>query len=210
MRAQLQDDPEQLLAMAKTGSLDDLGRLLQLYRNYLKLLASTQMDQKLQARFSPSDVVQETFFEAHRDFRQFRGQTEPELLAWLRQILVHNLGRLVEKNVLAAKRDVRREVSLDRIAASLDRSTAGLHAVLADHVPSPSSDADHREHAVILADQLAQLPSDYRQVLVLRHLEGRPFKEVAQRMGRSPGAVRMLWLRAIGQLRQLLDARGLP
>ena len=61
----------------------------------------------------------------------------------------------------------------------------------------------------VLADQLAQLPADYRDVLVLRHLEGLSFGEVAERMGRSPGAVRMLWLRAIDQLRERLDARGL-
>lgn len=209
MRAEPQSDPGQLLALARTGAPECLGRLLQLYSNYLKLLATTQMDDKLRGRFSPSDVVQETFFEAHRDFQQFRGQSERELLGWLRQILINNLARLVEKNVLAAKRDVRREVSLERIGASLDRSAARLESVLADGGASPSSDAHRREHAVILADQLTELPPDYRRVLVLRHLEGLPFKEVARRMERSPGAVRMLWLRAVGELRRMLQTRGL-
>ena len=71
---------------------------------------------------------------------------------------------------------------------------------------SPSSHAHHSERAARVADQLARLPPDYREVLVLRNLEGLPFSEVALRMGRSAGAVRILWVRAVDQLRQLLQA----
>ncbi|HUT92260.1 MAG TPA: sigma-70 family RNA polymerase sigma factor [Thermoguttaceae bacterium] len=209
MRLESPPDQEQLLRSARAGKLECLGQLLQLYGNYLKLLAATQIDEKLLARSSPSDVVQETFLEAHRDFGQFRGQSVPEFLAWLRRILVNNLSRLVEKHVLAEKRDVRRETSLGGIGGALERSAARLESVLVDQAASPSSNAQRREYAIILANQLAELSQDYRDVLVLRHLEGLPFGEVAERMGRSPGAVRMLWLRAIGQLRERLDARGL-
>ena len=141
MYSECRPSPVELLSEARRGGSVGLGQLLQLYGNYLKLLASTQIDEKLRARFSPSDVVQDTFFEAHRDFEQFRGQSEAEFLAWLRQILVNNLLRIVEKNVLAAKRDVRREVSIQEIGAALGRSTARLEAVLADQEGSPSSNA---------------------------------------------------------------------
>jgi len=62
---------------------------------------------------------------------------------------------------------------------------------------------------VLLADRLAELPPDYREVLVLRHFQDLPFEEVGRRMGRSAGAVRMLWLRAIGQLREVLQSGDL-
>jgi RNA polymerase sigma-70 factor (ECF subfamily) len=65
-----------------------------------------------------------------------------------------------------------------------------------------------RERAAVLADQLARLRPQYRDVLVLRHLEELPFEEVARRMERSPGAVRMLWLRAIDELRRVLNEEG--
>jgi len=208
MHAQSPASPDELLESALSGKTECRGRLLARYDNYLKLLAATQIDDKLQGRCSPSDVVQETFCDAHRDFDQFRGRSEREFLAWLRQILVNNLSRLVEKHVLAAKRDVRREVSLEEIGARLKQSTTRLEAVLADHdAASPSSDVRRREDAVALADHLAELPPDYRQVLVFRHLEGLPFREVAERMGRSHGAARMLWLRAIQRLRGLMDTR---
>lgn len=203
-----QSETNRLLKSALGGHEDSLGRLLQTYLNYLKLLARTQLDQKLQARTSPSDVVQDTLMEAHRDFPKFRGSCPEEFLGWLRKILINNLGRIVQRHVLAEKRDVRREVSLDDVGATLERSAARLVAVLADRGQSPSSGAQTHEAGLILADELEELPADYREVIVLRHIESLSFADVAVRMERSTGAVRMLWMRAIADLRVRLGARG--
>jgi RNA polymerase sigma-70 factor (ECF subfamily) len=202
-------DPEQLLAEARDGRAGALGDLLELYRNYLTLLARTQIDMHLQGRASASDVVQETFLDACRDFARFRGSNEAELLAWLRQVLVCNLGRLVQQQVLAQKRSVRREVSLERRLADLDESSARIEAALVGRQSSPSASAQRRERIALLADQLARLPDDYREVIVLRNLEGLAFDEVARRMGRSAGAVRILWVRAVDRLRQQLEGEEL-
>jgi RNA polymerase sigma-70 factor (ECF subfamily) len=177
-----------------------------LYRNYLKLLVATQLEGKLQRRVSPSDLVQETFLEANRDFPQFRGQSSREFFAWLRRILVNNLHRAVEQHVLTEKRSLRREVSLEAIASSLDQSTARLEAILPDPGTSPSMNVQGHEQEIQLADQLSALPSAYREVIVLRHIEGLPFEEVGRRMERSTGAVRMLWLRAMQRLRERMNA----
>jgi RNA polymerase sigma-70 factor, ECF subfamily len=200
---------EQLLVQARAGVSDGLGRLLDYYGNYLKLLVTTHIDERLRARCSPSDVVQETFCEAHRDFASFRGNTEGEFLAWLRKILVNNMAREVERHILTAKRDVRREIHLGAMEQAVERSAARLESVLADRGPSPSADVHHHERSIMLANYLAELPADYRQVLVLRHCEELPFKDIAERMGRSAGAVRMLWLRAIGQIRERLTVGGM-
>jgi RNA polymerase sigma-70 factor, ECF subfamily len=111
--------------------------------------------------------------------------------------------------VVAKRRDVRRELSLDRISDSLERSSARLASGLTVELSSPSMGAQRREQSAWLADLLAQLPDDYRRVLVLRHLEELPFEEVGRRMNRSSGAVRMLWLRAIDQLRTLCSEEDL-
>jgi RNA polymerase sigma-70 factor (ECF subfamily) len=139
---------------------------------------------------------------------QFRGHTTAEFLAWLRRILVNNLARVVEQHVLAEKRDVRREVSLERLASALEQSTARLEAILPDAGSSPSAGAHRRELEIVLADQLAELPSDYRDVIVFRHIDALPFDEIGRRMERTSGAVRMLWLRAIKLLRERLESRG--
>jgi RNA polymerase sigma-70 factor (ECF subfamily) len=165
------------------------------------------LDSRLRGRVSPSDIVQDTFFEAHRDFKQFRGQSTAEFVSWLRRIVVHNILRVVEQHLLTEKRDVRREVSLEEIGRRLEQSTARLETLLAVESDSPSRHAVEREHEVLLADALAELPPDYRDVIVLRHIEGLPFDRVAERMNRTVGAVRMLWLRALKRLREELQER---
>jgi RNA polymerase sigma-70 factor (ECF subfamily) len=52
-----------------------------------------------------------------------------------------------------------------------------------------------------VANRLAQLPPHYREVIILRNLEGLPFEKIAQRMGRTSVAVRQLWTRAIRRLK---------
>ena len=207
MPSQAQGEVDKLFASARQGSISCLGRLLTLYSNYLKLLIAAQLDERLQVRVSPSDIVQETFFEAHRDFHQFRGQSPGEFVAWLRRILVNNILRVVEQHLLAEKRDVRREISLEQIGKRLDQSTARLESLLAQPGDSPSGHAQRHEQEIILADALAELPKDYQQVILLRHIEGLPFEQVAERMARSSGAVRMLWLRALERLRKSFPER---
>ncbi len=202
-------DPERLLAEARLGQRDRLGALLELYRNYLLLVARTGIDLHLQGQVNPSDAVQEAFLEACRDFGQFRGSSEAEFLGWLRRILVHNLGRLAERQLRAGKRDARRQVSLEQRLATLEGSAAGLGAALVSAATSPSGQAQRREWGAVLADHLARLPADYREVIVLRNLEGLAFEEVGRRMDRTAAAVRVLWLRALDRLRRLLKEEDL-
>lgn len=197
---------DELLGGAQGGDEQQLGRLLQLYRNYLTILATTQLDARLRRRISPSDLVQEAMLGAYRDFPKFRGHTERELLAWLRQILINCLHHAYEAHVQAGRRDIRREISLDDMNHALDQSVIRLGHVLADHGPSPSAPVHERERAVAIADQLAKLKPDDRDVIVLRNLQGLSFDEIALRMDRKPGAVRMLWLRAIERFRKVYEA----
>ena len=193
--------PEELLEQARSGDLESFGQLLSQYRNYARLLARTLIGTTLRLRLDPSDLVQETFLEAHRDFPRFDGSTERELLAWLRRILARNLADQARRQK-AGLRDIRRQVSLE---AMLDRSSARMQQALVAVVSSPSAAAAQREQAVLLADALADLPPDYREVIILRNLERLRFEEVAARMGRSPGAVRMLWTRALERLSRALE-----
>jgi len=179
-------------------------QLLEAYRNYLRLLARTGMNAALKDKADPSDLVQETLLKAHRCFGQFRGRTEPELTTWLRQILARNLCDLVRRYQTSGAREVARECSLEDI---LEHSSLALGNLLAAPGGSPSENAQRRELSVVLADALADLPADYREVIVLRSLDERDWDEVAQKMSRSTGAVRLLWTRALARLRPLIEAR---
>jgi RNA polymerase sigma-70 factor (ECF subfamily) len=178
-----------------------LGPLLERYRHYLTVLAQVEVGRHLRSKLDPADLVQETFLEAHRHFAAFAGGNEAQLVRWLRQILAGTLANQVRRFLGTQGRDVRLE---QQLADAVDRSSAALDGALAASVSTPSQQASRREQAVLLADALTTLPDDYRETIVLRHLEGLTFPEVARRMGRSVDSVEKLWLRALGRLRQAL------
>jgi RNA polymerase sigma-70 factor (ECF subfamily) len=199
----------QLLAQARQANGEGLGALLELYRDYLGVLVRARLGARLRAVVNPSDLVQQTFLEACRDFGQFAGTSTVQWQAWLRRILAHNLAALVERHVQARKRDVRRQVPLQPMSSAAEDSAAGPGVALASPDSSPSAQAQRHEASAVLADQLARLPAPDREVLRLRNLEGLAFEEVARRMGRTPGAVRVLWVRALDRLRLLLKEEDL-
>ncbi len=173
------------------------------YRQYLSMLAQAQLGRLVRAKSDASDIVQMTMLEAHRDFRQFSGHEEAELLAWMRRILSHNLFN-EHRRYTAKRRAAAREVSLEYVCNGVEDSSISLGRGLADDTPRPSQLAQKKEAAVLVADVLARLPEDYRTVLILRILQGVSAEEVAEQMGRTPGAVRMLQLRALAAMRGLM------
>jgi RNA polymerase sigma-70 factor (ECF subfamily) len=195
-----QDAPEQLIRDARRGD-EALGRLLARYSNYLLILARVEIGRRLQGKLDPADLVQDVFLDAARYFPTFRGGTEPEFTAWLRQILAGVLANTLRRYFGTRARDPRLEQDL---RAGVDRSSCMLTEQLAAPGTSPSEIAVRREQAVLFADALGRLADDYREVIVLRHLEGLAFAEVSARMGRSVDSVEKLWLRALARLRQEL------
>jgi RNA polymerase sigma-70 factor (ECF subfamily) len=195
------DVVERLLPLAKAGYPDALGQLLEQYRNYLELLARLQIGRHLQSKVDASDLVQETFLDAHATFAEFRGATERELLGWLRQVMAYNLASLTRYYCGTQRRDVGLE---RRLTGELDQSSQALQAGLVATTGTPSQDVVRREQAVLVADALGRLPATYREVIVLRELEGLTFPEVARQMSRSVDSVKKLWVRALARLRGAL------
>jgi RNA polymerase sigma-70 factor (ECF subfamily) len=195
--AEPDNDVGQWLQAARGGSNDALGQALELCRRYLLLIAERNLDSGLRAKGGASDLVQETFFEAQRDFGQFHGTTEPELRAWLSRLLLNNVGAFVTRYRGTLKRDVGREIGVGG-----DGSSDNAGPVLAAASPSPSEEASAREQAEALQRALARLPEDYRRVVVLRYREARSFEEIGTLMNRSADAARKLWARAMEQLRE--------
>jgi RNA polymerase sigma-70 factor (ECF subfamily) len=166
------------------------------YREYLHLLARMQLGPQMQAKMDASDIVQETLLKAHQAQDQFRGQTEAERAAWLRQILLNTLTD-------AARRfgGQGRDLHLER---SLDESSARLEQWLAANHSSPSEAAMRQEELLRLADALARLPADQRTAVELMHLKGYSVDEISRRMGRSVYSVGGLLRRGMGKLRAFL------
>jgi RNA polymerase sigma-70 factor (ECF subfamily) len=196
-----------LLDLASSGDGTALGVLLQRYHNYLTLLARVQLGRRIQGKIDVLDVVQDVSLEVHRKIGMFRGSSEGEFLAWLRQILSGILANQVRRYFGTKRRDVRLERDLWE---DLDRSSRSLGGQLVAAQSSPSAQASRREQAVFLADAIGGLPNDYREVIILRQLEGLSFPQVAERMGRTEDSVKNLWARALARLRRSLEVLDGP
>lgn len=196
------DGVAELIRRAQDGEAAAVGQLLEVYRSYIKLMARLQIDRRLQGRVAASDLVQETLLHAERHFAGFRGTSEGELIGWLRRVLASQVAGLYRHHT-AQRRDYRLECQL---GAEIDQSSQMLLQGLVRPQSSPSGSAARREEAVLLADALERLPEDYREVILLRNLEGFSFDVVAQCLGRTVHSAKNLWTRALSALQDAMSA----
>ena len=163
-----------------------------------------KIDKKWRAVLEEDDVMQVMYLEAFLHIDQFVGRNPASFVTWLRKIA---------ENVL---RDAIRELGRQKRPNPAKRLQAAVteesYVALLDYVgttsTTPSRHARRNEARGILEHAMQQLPSDYRDVVQLHHIEERPVAEVATKMGRSEGAVYMIRARAIERLRSLLGAES--
>ena len=170
------------------------------YRSYLILLARAQLDPRLGCRFDASDIVQQTLLDAHQQQDQFRGHSDAQRAAWLRQILAHNLADAF-RGISRTKRDLHRQQSLE---ASVNQSSMRLGDLLSADQSAPGDHLDREERAVLLANALAELPEEQREALVMQYWQEMSVAEIGVLMSRTPAAVAGLLKRALKQLRYRL------
>ncbi len=184
-----------LIVRARSGDSSALGELLHKHRDQLRIVADRDLSDRLRRRVDASDIVQQTFLIAHRCFEQFRGESDLELIAWLRQILNQNVQEAVRRHVLAENRTVIREISID------SSSSAGRALAPEAIGPTPSHFVARGEAMSALLDALESLPADQRDVVRLKHLEARTVSEIAQVLGKTDAAIAGLLRRGVVALR---------
>lgn len=170
------------------------------YEPYLRMLARTQMRKAYQAKLGASDLVQQAMLQAVQGLDGFRGQTEEEFRAWLRQILARHLCHL-DRDLHRDKRDIRREQSMEQKLAA---SSIRLQGLLAGDGPTPSQNVMLGENVLRLAEAVERLPESQRDAIRLHYLEGMKLSEVAEQLGKSPGAIAGLLHRGMKTLRSQL------
>ncbi|HKB36908.1 MAG TPA: sigma-70 family RNA polymerase sigma factor [Gemmataceae bacterium] len=180
------------LDRAREGDSHALGVLLESFRPYVRRLVQPFQQGQVKGRIDDSDLIQDALLEVHRSFATFHGTTVAELAVWLRCIVLRTAGRSLHAHVGVARRAVRHEQGVGELAEQL-----------ADPGTSPSAQAMRHEQAARLMEALARLPADMQQVLLGRHLDGLSHAALAERLGRTEGAVRVLYVRALSLLREI-------
>ncbi len=161
---------------AKGGDPEALGRCLEVCRNYLLRVAGRRLPASLAARMGASDIVQEVYLVCctPEKFADFAGESEAELLAWARQVLVNVLID-EHRRQTAARRDIRREVALGD-ADPRESPQAGP----VSSSTTPSGAAVRRERRELFLRAVEDLPRpDDREIMCCRYLLDLTFQEIA-------------------------------
>ena len=193
------DDP--LVFRLRAGEAQALAEFLEDRRRPLLAFIERSLGASLRRKVEPQDVLQETAVSAlnalsHTDL----SQREP--FSWLCQIADQRIIDLHRKFFGSKKRDAGREASLDALAGGSGQRL--LIDLLIASLTSPSMAVVRDERQRLLMEAIAALPEESRTALRLRYVENLPSKEIADRLGKSDGAVRVLLTRTLNRLQQLL------
>lgn len=196
-------EAEELVRRARAGNQSAMHQLLTLHRDRLRRMIAVRMDPRLAARMDPSDVLQEATAEAARRLPDFLQNSDCSFYPWLRKIAWERLVHVHRQHIHAQKRSVKRETgwSFDLPDQSVQQMAEWIEA----SSTSPSRRMVREELMQRVREALDQLAADDREVLVLRHLEQLPFKEVAAVLELSGSAVQSRYRRALERLHDLLS-----
>jgi RNA polymerase sigma-70 factor (ECF subfamily) len=201
---------DRLLRRVAAGEREVWGDLLTRHRDRLCRMIAVRLDQRLQGRIDPSDVVQEAYLTASVQLADYLRDPALPFFLWLRLLTGQKLLVLHRHHLSTEARDAGREVSLDR-GALPEASSAVLAAQLMGNEPRPSEAAVRAELRGRLREALDCLEPLDREVLALRHFEQLTTAEVAQVLGLKPKTTSKRYLRALKRLKEVLtQARGGP
>jgi len=133
------------------------------------------------------DVVQEAYLRALRFFPGFRGDNAR---AWLMKIVRNTCF-----NWLHANRPLQEATEFDENLFPADT-----------RAPNPEETVLQNDSGILVRKALERLPSNFREVLILREIEGMSYKEIAEITGMPAGTVMSSLSRARGHLRQALTS----
>jgi RNA polymerase sigma-70 factor, ECF subfamily len=134
------------------------------------------------------DVVQEAYLRAFKSFSGFHGSNGR---AWLLTIVRNTSYTLMKKN-----RAVDLTTTFDEEKHATDHESS-----------SPAALLEQVEDAQLVREAMDQLAVEFREILVLRHLEGLSYKEIADIAQIPPGTVMSRLARARGKLKECLATR---
>ena len=193
------DPTPDLIARVRDSDPEAMAELVQVYAPRLRVFIQRQMSPQLQTKVDPDDILQEVSVTCVRSMGEI-DLTDWEPFDWVCQVARRRVMDAGRKFFGAEKRDIRREVAIN---AKPDASHA-LAGILAASITSPSAAFSRDQRELRLQAAIEQLPAESRQALQMRYIDSLPTKEIAEKLGKTDGAVRVMLTRSIKKLEKLL------
>ncbi len=190
---------------SRFSSGDDLAAFMESHRRQLLAYVDRNIGPALRSRLEPDDIVQEVIISALASSEQFNveGRDPFRLLCQLAEQRIIDAHR---HHVGAKKRSSSREVSMDAPAGGSDGF--GFVVLLVASITSPSQAFSKVQKEFRLQQAIAELSEEQKEILRLRFVEGLPTKDIAERLGKSDGAIRVMLTRTVAQLQEVLTIAG--
>ena len=186
-------------------SAEHLSLFIESHRKQLLSFVDRNLGPAVRSRIEPEDIVQETMVSALAALDQFQvaGRDPFRLLCQIAEQRIIDSHR---HHVAAQKRSTTKEVSADAPISGTDGF--GFADLLVASMTSPSQAFSRNQKEIALQQALAELNDEQREVLRLRFVENLPTKEIADRIGKTDGAVRVMLTRTVAHLQELLSMSG--
>lgn len=195
------------LKRLREGDMNAVAEYAEAHRRQLSAYVDHQLGAALRAKVEPDDIVQEAVFRAVRSPQLFtQSDREPfGILCHLAQEAIIDAHR---KLIEAQKRAAGREVPLQGGGSGGDSSGGGgIINLLAATMTTASRAFSKNQKEIAMWAALDSLPEDQREALRLRYVDGLPTKEIAQRMQKTDGAIRVMLTRSLDKLQSLLGEK---
>jgi RNA polymerase sigma-70 factor, ECF subfamily len=181
---------EQIVERALTGEVDAFGEIVRRWERRIFALAFGMLGREEDAR----DATQETFLAAYRNLRNFRG--EARVSSWLHRIAVNQCITRQRRAKVRNETDLPEE-------AELGETDFFAHAV-----QTPAHEFETNERTEIVRRAVSALPTEIRQIVVMKEFEELTFQEIADALELPLSTVKSRLYTGLSQLRKRLESTG--
>jgi RNA polymerase sigma-70 factor (ECF subfamily) len=185
---------QSLVTLAKEGDKLAIEQLCRIYGERVRRIIRLRIDRKLRSKIDSVDVVQDALILAMGGLKDFTYKNEGDFLRWLSKIAENKLHDILDK-FYTEKRDIRREISFKKIENNTEEDSFIAAEPL--ETTTPSVLLFKKEQLDKLERAIDDLKPDYREVIYLSRIERLSTTEIAEKLGKSKGAVAMLLSRAL-------------
>ncbi|MFC1603898.1 sigma-70 family RNA polymerase sigma factor [Planctomycetota bacterium] len=185
---------QHLVTMAKAGDQSAIEQLCRVYGERVRRIIRLRIDRKLRPKIDSVDVVQDALILALAGLKDFTYKNEGDFLRWLSRIAENKLHDIIDR-FYADKRDIRREIPFKKEESNSEEGSFRFAGPL--ETKTPSVLLFKKELLDRLERAIDDLKPEYREVIFLSRIERLSHPEIAERLGKSKGAVAMLLSRAL-------------